>query len=89
MMYAVKVTHNAGLSLSRHTIRLTALTGCAATEIGGDTVHEACHLLEPEAITNEMIATWKDTRMLIVEVTFSSYHGLEKLDKTLRRLTEC
>jgi hypothetical protein len=36
MMYAVKFTHNAGLPLSRHTIRVTALTGCAVANLGKD-----------------------------------------------------
>jgi hypothetical protein len=88
--YAARYTASLGVPFTAYTIRLTALTGAAATEIGAETLHSAAHLMRESQITVEKIELWKDTRLLIIdEISFVKYKDLDTLDKNLRRLTEC
>ena len=71
-------------------IRLTALTGSAATEIKGSTTHSECRLMSDRKLSLDDIKEWKNTRLLVVdEISFGGYNGfLKKLDQKLRALTE-
>jgi energy-coupling factor transporter ATP-binding protein EcfA2 len=88
--YAARYTANLGVPFTAYTIRLTALTGAAATEIGAETLHAAAHLWKDSKITVAKIDLWRDTRLLIIdEISFIGYKDLGFLDDRLRRLTEC
>ena len=73
-----------------YTIILTALTGVAATNIAGETLHSAVHLeTETRNISADDIALWKNTRLLIVdEISFASERILSLLDEKLRILRQ-
>jgi energy-coupling factor transporter ATP-binding protein EcfA2 len=88
--YAARYTANLGVPFTAYTIRLTALTGASATEIGAETLHAAAHLWKDSKITVANIDLWKDTRLLIIdEISFLGYKDLGFLDDSLRRLTVC
>ena len=75
---------NIGHAFDANVIRLTAITGSAATEIKGITTHTACKIAvngpDPK-ITSDDKALWKNTRLLVVdEISFAGY------DKVLRKL---
>jgi hypothetical protein len=87
--YAARFTAMLGLPFTRYTIRLSALTGAAATEIGGETLHSVAHLMGNHTINMEDISKWKNTRILIIdEISFINYEDLRKLDRNMRSLTE-
>ena len=70
-------------------IRLSALTGAAATEIRGQTTHTECRL-NRSSITPEDILEWRNTRLLVIdEISFAGYKDiLIKLSGKLQTLTE-
>ena len=90
--YAKAFSKNIGHNFTRATIRITALTGTAATEIGGQTSAMEYHLLSDKdnVLDSEEIREWQDTRLNIVdEVSFGGYTGLlEKLNERLGKFTE-
>jgi len=71
------------------TIRLTAFTGAAATEIGGNTAHTAFGLFGKDTARPDEITAFENTRLNIVdEVSFASYSkGNVKMSNRLKSLT--
>ena len=64
----------------RYTIRVTALTGVAATDVLGETIHSAAHLMKKfENITRDDIEKWKGrTKLLIIdEISFMGTSDLK------------
>ena len=90
--YARAFSKNIGHNFTRATIRITALTGTAATEIGGQTSAMEYRLLSDKdnVLDSEEIREWQDTRLNIVdEVSFGSYKGLlVKLNERLGKFTQ-
>jgi len=78
------------VTFDEHTIVLTALTGVAATNIAGETLHSAVHLeTKTSNIDTNMINAWKNTRLLIIdEISFAKSKILELLDEKLRVLRQ-
>jgi hypothetical protein len=92
MAYAKLFSQNINHQFTRHTIRLTALTGAAGMEIGGGTTASEYNLMKKcSSATQEEIEDHKDTRLNIVdEVSFAGYNrGLGKISMFLQHATEC
>jgi len=91
MLYCGKFAQLIGHYFDTGVIRLTALTGAAATEIKGKTTAKACKLMPRQTIETDDIHAWKNTRMLIVdEISFGDHdHFLSKLSDNLQELTGC
>lgn len=92
MSYARKFSQNIGYGFHRGSIRLTAYTGCAATEIGGDTTTREFKLARTSKSAKiEDISEFKDLRMVVVdEVSFLDHdRDLQKLSDNLQNFTEC
>jgi hypothetical protein len=90
--YAKLFSQNIGHLFTRHTIRMTAMTGAAAMEIGGaTTASEFNYMQDKSHATQEDIDAHKDTRLNIIdEVSFASYeYVLEKTSHFLQNATEC
>ena len=89
--YCKQFSNNIGHPFTKNTIRLSALTGAAATEIGGNTTSSEYGLNSTTSITVDAIADNKDTRLHIIdEISFADHDtDLEKLSSILRDLTEC
>jgi hypothetical protein len=90
--YAKLFSQNIGHQFTRHTIRMTAMTGAAAMEIGGSTTASEFNLMKDRSsATQEEIDNHKDTRLNIIdEVSFAGYkRGLEKTSSFLQNATEC
>ena len=90
--YARLFSINIGHVFTRNTIRLTALTGSAATEIGGETTHREFNISKrDDHAIDKYINSFRDTRMCVVdEISFADYHVvLSKLSKNLQNYTEC
>ena len=71
---------------------LTAYTGCAATEIGGDTTTRALGLAKSQQhATNDDLQKYRNMRMVVVdEVSFLDHDkDLKKLSDNLQMYTEC
>ena len=84
-VYAGQFCEMLGVPFTKNTIRITAMSGVAATVLGGDTAHSACALMRTP--TSNDIDAFLETRMLILdEVSFASPSEIEKLDKKLRIL---
>ena len=66
-------------------IVVTAMTGVAATLIGGETVHSALHLKKlTNAIPPEAIDLWINTKLLIIdEISFANNAEIEKMNTNL------
>ena len=88
MLYCSEFCKNLNVEFTSSTIRITALTGVAATLIGGETIHSAAKLRATTTDFDEAFCIdWKKTRLLIIdEISFSSTFELIKLDQNLRRL---
>ena len=92
MSYARLFSQNIGYYFHKNSIRLTAYTGCAATEIGGDTTTRAFQLAsEKEAATYADLLQFRDMRMVVVdEVSFLDHNrDLRKLSDRLQAFTQC
>jgi len=92
MAYAKMFSQNIGHQFTKHTIRVTAMSGAAATEINGQTTASAFALMRStDYATTEDIIQHEDTRMNIVdEISFAAYGTtLGKLSGNLQRFTEC
>ena len=79
-----------GYTMDANLIRLTALTGAAATQIKGNTTHKNCKLSHKSVIKDEDQQLWTNTRILVVdEISFGGYEDfLQKLSKNLQLLTQ-
>ena len=75
MAYCKQFSNNIGHRFTTKTIRLTALTGAAATEIGGNTTASEYGLRRKSSITVEDIADNRDTRLHIIDL-LTRYHLL-------------
>lgn len=84
LKYAQAFTSKFHLLFNMRTIVVTAMSGVAATSIGGETLHSAACLfkeLDPQD------TTWANARLLIIdEVSFMSTHDANLLDMKLRTL---
>ena len=71
-------------------IKVSAYTGAAACQIpNGRTLHSTVGLCSTNSLSQEMIDSWKSTKVLIIdEVSFLSEHLLEKTEKHMRILKE-
>jgi len=90
-----------GVDFTKETIRYTAMTGAAATEIGGSTLHSEVAIdtslndlltkisKKKEQSVDTLIDLWKSTRMLIIdEISFATYKVIIKLNEKLCVLRE-
>lgn len=91
MSYCRQYSNNMNHEFTRHTIRLTALTGAAATEIGGETTAREFDLTLSRPQLKEKLGSFYDTRLVIVdEVSFADYDQvLSKLSLHLQQFTQC
>ena len=90
--YCKAFSQNIGHPFSDTTIRLTAMTGAAATEIGGRTTQsDFKYLGNRTAAKQEEIDCFYDTRINIIdEISFASYKStLTKISANLKLFTEC
>jgi PIF1-like helicase len=69
-------------------IVITAMTGVAATIIGGETVHSALHLKKNiNSIPSEAIDLWANTKLLIIdEISFANNEEIDKMNENLADL---
>ena len=87
-LYSSSIGHH----FTSSTIRVTALTGAAATEIGGETTAREFQLRsKKDCASLDDLASFTDTRMCVVdEVSFADYdNDLTVLSGNLQRFTEC
>ncbi len=90
--YAKKFSSHVGYPFTRGTIVLSAYTGAAATEIGGDTTCREFRIKEELGFASiEDIDNFKDMRLAVVdEVSFLDHdRDLKRLSKHLQMFTEC
>jgi hypothetical protein len=89
--YSKQFSQNIGHEFTDRTILLTAITGAAATEIGGRTTASVtAYMRKKEYATAEDIDFFKDTRLSVIdEISFASYKILGKMSRNLRAFTEC
>ena len=84
--YAEAYTKNIQDTFDMRTIIVTALSGVAATAIGGETLHSAAAL--NRTIDSERDSSWINARLLIIdECSFMDVTQIETLDGKLRLLT--
>ena len=89
LAYCKAFSKNIGHHFTRETIRLSAMTGSAGVEIGGDTTAREFGL-NCKTVTIGDIERFKDTRLNIVdEASFASHETLEVLSEKLQSYTEC
>jgi hypothetical protein len=89
--YAKNFSSNIGHLYTERSILKTALTGTAATEIKGCTVHSACHInAKIDNIGLDKSRQWDDVRLLIVdEISFGGRNRfLPKLSSRLQKLSQ-
>ncbi len=89
--YAKSFSLNIGHNFTSKTILLTAITGTAAVEIGGETSASAFKYLRRIDHGHQSdIDNFKDTRMCIMdECSFASWKILPKISENLKSFTEC
>ena len=82
---------NIGCVHDNRIICLTALTGSAATEIKGQTMHKECKLDARSKISYKDILEWLNARLLVVDkMSFVGYNSvLPHLSKSLQALKKC
>ena len=79
-----------GHVFTRDTIKITALTGTAAIEIGGQTTAREFALMQNTPSLEKYQPSFSDTRLCVVdEISFLSYADLGKLSLHLQQFTEC
>lgn len=89
--YCKEFCENLGVEFTSSTVRVTALTGVAASNINGETIDLVAGLQrkKKEIFTIDEICDWKKTRILIIdEISFISCKKLILLDKNLRKARE-
>jgi hypothetical protein len=90
--YAKQFSQNINHQFTDRTILLTAITGSAATEIGGRTSASVFgYLRKSDNATHEDIEFFNDTRLSIIdEISFAAYDTvLRGISKNLRSFTQC
>ena len=89
LAYCKAFSKNIGHHFTRDTIRMSAMTGAAGVEIGGDTTAREFGL-NCKRVTFEDIERFKDTRLNIVdEVSFAGQEHLQLLSEKMQAYTEC
>ena len=89
--YAQKLCSCLNWHYDFHTVKITAMTGSAATLLpDGRTVHSAAHLNKSDKnIGDDERMEWMNTRTLVIdEVSFMSMGTLDALDHKLKLLTQ-
>jgi hypothetical protein len=89
MLYATEYCSLLGHQFTKRTITVTAVSGVAATFIGGETTHGSLGLNRKErhGVPSEVKDAWADTRLLIIdEVSFAGNDLLENIDQRTRNL---
>ena len=92
MAYGKCFSQNIGHEFTERTILLTAMTGSAATDIGGQTTASAFkYLQKKDSATHEEIELFVDTRLCIIdEISFASYlQVLSRISSNLQHFTNC
>ena len=76
--YAKQFSQNIGHDFTDRTILLTAITGSAATEIGGRTSASVFHYMrKKDHATVDDIEFFQDTRLSVIdEISFAAYHSI-------------
>jgi hypothetical protein len=84
-------SQNISHPFSRQTIRVTAMTGAAAMEIGGVTTASEFHYMQNKSYATQDEIDHKETRLNIIdEVSFAGYHtALVGTSHFLQKATEC
>ena len=74
----------------KRTIVVTAMTGCAATLLNGETAHGALKLnTRTKNLDEEDMNAWKRTRLMIIdEISFASREMMEDINTRLKYLRE-
>ena len=92
MIYARLFSQRIGHTFDKDTIRVTAITGTAATEIGGQTTAmEYGYMKQDKAPKLEQIKEHANTRLNIIdEISFAGYDTvLTKVSSRLQGFTQC
>jgi hypothetical protein len=91
LAYAKLFSQNISHPFSRQTIRVTAMTGAAAMEIGGVTTASEFHYMQNKSYATQDEIDSKETRLNIIdEVSFAGYHtALVGTSHFLQKATEC
>ena len=92
ILYCKTFSQHIGHQVTENTIQVSALTGSAACEIGGDTAHRIFGLNNRnDSAPLNKIDLFRDTRINIVdEISFADYdRDLTKLSHNLQAYTEC
>ena len=90
--YAKQFSQNIGHDFNDRTILRTAITGAAATEIGGRTSASVFgYMRRKDYATTEDVEFFKDTRLSVIdEISFAAYGSiLGKISNNLKSFTEC
>ena len=88
LTYCKNLCSKVGVRFNKRTIIVTALTGAAAINIFGETVHSAYGLNKTSSSTDD-IDEWKDTLMVIIdEISFASEQTLRKINNKINILKE-
>ena len=89
MLYVMKLSKKLGWPFNLDTIKITAMTGSAASLLkNGRTCHKTCALNKKDVDDTDR-EKWNGTIMVIVdEVSFMTEPSLEEMDKKLRQLIE-
>jgi hypothetical protein len=89
--YSKQFSQNIGHEFKDRTILLTAITGAAVTEIGGQTTASVTqYMRKNDYALDKDLDFFKDSRLLVIdEISFASYKILGKINKNLRAFTEC
>ena len=90
--YTKQFSQNIGHEFNDRSILLTAITGAAATEIGGKTSASVFgYMRKTNYAKTEDINFFKDTRLSVIdEISFASYQStLTKISENLKSFTEC
>jgi cAMP phosphodiesterase len=90
--YAKQFSQNIGHNFTDRTILLTAITGAAATEIGGRTSASVFKYMKKKDYADiQDIEFFQDTRLSVIdEILFAAYNSvLGKISNNLKAFTEC
>ena len=90
--YAKQFSQNIGHDFTDRTILLTAITGAAATEIGGRTSASVFkYMRKKDYAETQDIEFFRDTRLSVIdEISFAAYNSiLGKISNNLKGFTEC